>query len=173
MGRGRLRRSGKDGVEAMARRPPSPPGDQAKRLGTRLTHAGRDRSLTGGAVNPQIQRASTVLVESAEQLYAPGAWTYGRHGTATHKALSQALSEIEDATHCALVPSGLLACTVPIFAFAEAGGHVLVTDNCYGPTRRFCDRSLKRWGAEDRVFRSGDRWRHQGAAPTEYKTGVS
>ncbi|MBI1359050.1 MAG: cystathionine beta-lyase [Alphaproteobacteria bacterium] len=136
----------------MAKRPTSPPGDQAKGLATRLTHAGRDRELTGGAVNPQVQRASTVLVESADQLYAPGVWTYGRHGTATHKALAQAFCEIEDAAHCALVPSGLLACTVPIFTFAEAGGHVLVTDNCYGPTRRFCDRSLKRWGVEVEYF---------------------
>ncbi len=119
---------------------------------TRIVHSGRDRKLTAGGVNPVVQRASTVIVEKSEALYAPGAWTYGRHGTATHAALNEALCDLEDAKHCALVPSGLLACTIPFFALARAGGHVLTTDAAYGPTRRFCDRSLKRWNCEVEYF---------------------
>lgn len=119
---------------------------------TRMAHAGRDRKLTQGGVNPVVQRASTVIVESADKLFKPGGWTYGRHGTATHEALKQALMELEDAGHCALAPSGLMACTVPFFALASAGSHVLVGDNTYGPTRRFCDRTLKRWGCETEYF---------------------
>jgi len=127
-------------------------GKGKKALGTRLSHAARDRKLTHGGVNPVLQRASTVIVESASKLFEPGGWTYGRHGTATHEALRQALLEIEDAKHCALVPSGLLACTVPFIAFAEAGAHVLVGDNVYGPTRRWCDRTMSRWGCETEYF---------------------
>lgn len=127
-------------------------GKNNRRLGTRLTHAGRDRKLTLGGVNPVVQRASTVIVESADKLFEPGGWTYGRHGTATHEALKQALVEIEGAKHCALVASGLLACTVPFIAFAEAGAHVLVGDNVYGPTRRWCDRTMSRWGCETEYF---------------------
>ena len=123
-----------------------------RQLGTRLTHAARDRKLTQGGVNPVVQRASTVIVESASKLFEPGGWTYGRHGTATHEALRQALLEIEDAEHCAIVASGLLACTVPFIAFAQTGSHVLVGDNTYGPTRRFCDRTLSRWGCETEYF---------------------
>ncbi|HOY79612.1 MAG TPA: cystathionine beta-lyase [Hyphomonadaceae bacterium] len=128
------------------------PGKGKQALGTRLSHAARDRKLTLGGVNPVVQRASTVIVESASKLFEPGGWTYGRHGTATHEALKQALLEIEDAKHCALVPSGLLACTVPFIAFAEAGAHVLVGDNVYGPTRRWCDRTMSRWGCETEYF---------------------
>lgn len=127
-------------------------GKGKRALGTRLSHAARDRKLTLGGVNPVVQRASTVIVESASKLFEPGGWTYGRHGTATHQALKQALLEIEDAKHCALVPSGLLACTVPFIAFAEAGAHVLVGDNVYGPTRRWCDRTMSRWGCETEYF---------------------
>ena len=127
-------------------------GKNRQALGTRLSHAARDRKLTQGGVNPVVQRASTVIVESASKLFEPGGWTYGRHGTATHEALRQALLEIEDAKHCALVPSGLLACTVPFIAFAEAGAHVMVGDNVYGPTRRWCDRTLSRWGCETEYF---------------------
>lgn len=121
-------------------------------LGTRLTHAGRDRKLTQGGVNPVVQRASTVIVESASKLFEPGGWTYGRHGTATHKALIEALCEIEGADHCLLAPSGLMACIVPFLAFAEAGSHVLVVDTAYGPTRRFADRMLSRLGCETTYY---------------------
>jgi cystathionine beta-lyase len=123
-----------------------------KKLATRITHAGRDRKLTQGGVNPVVQRASTVIVESADKLFAPGNWTYGRHGTATHEALKQAMCELEEAQHCALVASGLMACTVPFLAFAPTGSHVLVGDNTYGPTRRFCDRTLKPLGVETEYF---------------------
>ena len=134
---------------------PKKPGSASSRknkLSTRLAHAARDRKLTQGGVNPVVQRASTVIVESADGLFAPGGWTYGRHGTATHEALRLALMEVEEAQHCALAPSGLMACTIPFLAFASAGGHVLVGDNIYGPTRRFCDRTLKRWGCETEYF---------------------
>src|SRR5262249_11258091 len=130
------------------------PGDKKRKLSTRIAHAGRDRKLTQGGVNPVIQRASTVIVESADKLFAPGSWTYGRHGTATHDALKQAMMELEDAQHCALLASGLMACTVPFLAFAPAGSHVLVCDNVYGPTRRFCDRTLKPLGVETEYFDS-------------------
>jgi cystathionine beta-lyase len=134
---------------------PKKPGSFSSRKGklaTRLAHAARDRKLTQGGVNPVVQRASTVIVESADKLFTPGGWTYGRHGTTTHEALRQALTEIEEAGHCALAPSGLMACTIPFLAFASAGAHVLVGDNIYGPTRRFCDRTLKRLGCETEYF---------------------
>jgi cystathionine beta-lyase len=134
---------------------PKKPGSSSSRKGTlstRLAHAARDRKLTQGGVNPVVQRASTVIVESADKLFAPGGWTYGRHGTATHEALKQALMEVEEAQHCALAPSGLMACVVPFLAFASSGTHVLIGDNIYGPTRRFCDRTLKRWGCETEYF---------------------
>ncbi len=127
-------------------------GPHEKGLGTRLTHAARDRKLTQAGVNPVVQRASTVIVESASKLFEPGGWTYGRHGTATHEALKQALCEIEGAKACVLLPSGLMACIAPFLAFAQSGGHVLVADNVYGPTRRFVDRMLSRWGCEASYF---------------------
>jgi cystathionine beta-lyase len=140
----------------MSAGPDSSKGKSGKRrLSTRLTHAARDRKLTQGGVNPVVQRASTVIVESASKLFEPGGWTYGRHGTATHEALKQALCEIEGTQHCVLVPSGLMACIVPFLAHAEAGGHVLVSDTVYGPTRRFADRMLARWGCETTYFAPG------------------
>jgi cystathionine beta-lyase len=126
-------------------------GDQ-KQPATRLVQAGRRRVLTGGGVNPQIQRASTLLVERAEDLYASDVRTYGLHGTQTHEALEEALCALEDAQHCILAGSGLLACTLPLLAMARPGAHLLVSDNVYGPTRRFCDQHLSSWGVETEYF---------------------
>ena len=119
-------------------------GDRA--LATRLAHAGRNIARQEGSVNPPIHRGSTILVERAEDLYAANARTYGLGGHQVHEALRGALCELENASHCLLVESGLLACTLPIFALVGAGEHILVPDNSYGPTRRYCERSLKRTG---------------------------
>lgn len=137
---------------------PSDPADAEKRgvdkhgLATRLTHSGRDKDSRNKGVNPPVQRASTILMDSAADLFRPGLRTYGRHGTATHDALKEALCELENASHCLLVSSGLQACVLPLLALANAGDHVLVIDNAYGPTRRFIERSAPRWGIEGEFF---------------------
>ena len=114
-------------------------------LSTRMIHTGRAPKKQGGAVNPPIHRASTLIMDNAEDLYGSKR-TYGIHGSQVHDQLKEALNKLEGAQYCTLTASGLLACTLPIFALCEAGGEVLIPDNVYGPTRRYCDRSLKRTG---------------------------
>lgn len=114
-------------------------------LSTRMIHTGRAPKKQGGAVNPPIHRASTLIMDSAEDLYGAKR-TYGLAGLQVHDQLKDALNTLEGAKFCTLTASGLLACTLPIFALCEAGGEVLIPDNVYGPTRRYCDRSLKRTG---------------------------
>ena len=111
-----------------------------------MIHSGRTPSKQMGAVNPPIHRASTIILEHAEDLYKDGVRTYGLGGMQVHDELKNALCALEDADHCLLVESGLLACTLPIFALVGSGEHVLLPDNIYSPTRRYCNRSLKRAG---------------------------
>ena len=47
-----------------------------------------------------------------------------------------------------LVPSGLAAVTVALLVAARPGKKLLVPDNVYGPTRRFCDETLPAYGVE-------------------------
>ncbi|MBB35021.1 MAG: cystathionine beta-lyase [Hirschia sp.] len=121
---------------------------KSKALETRLTHTGRPDGAPSHAINLAPQRASTLLVNKAEDLYAPGIKTYGLQGMDVHDAAKAALCTLEKADHCILVESGLLACTLPIFTFVGAGDHVLLPGNVYGPTRRYCERSLKRLGGQ-------------------------
>ena len=46
----------------------------------------------------------------------------------------------------ALLPSGLAAISSALLSVLQAGDHVLVTDSAYGPTRKFCDSVLTRYG---------------------------
>ena len=51
-----------------------------------------------------------------------------------------------------LYPSGLAAITARAAGGAVAGDELLVTDSVYGPTRRFCDTFLKRYGITTRYY---------------------
>jgi cystathionine beta-lyase len=62
--------------------------------------------------------------------------------------LQAAVAALEGGHAAFAVPSGLTATTLPLLALLRTGDHVLVTDAVYGPTRRFCDQHLKRFGIE-------------------------
>lgn len=119
---------------------------------TRLALAGRDPSASEGGVNPPVQHASTIVIENAADLFNPAVQTYGRQGMAIHRALSDALIAVEGGADAILAPSGLGACTLALLTFARDNGHILMVDTCYGPTRRFCDRTLKRLGVETEYY---------------------
>jgi cystathionine beta-lyase len=116
---------------------------------TQLVVGGRDPSANQGFVNPPVHHVSTVLYPSAEDYRARRApYVYGRRGTPTSEALESALQELEGpaCAGVALLPSGLAAITTALLSVAGAGGHVLVTDSVYQPTRKFCDGLLARYG---------------------------
>jgi cystathionine beta-lyase len=113
---------------------------------TRLLHTDAAAEPLLRTVGPPIQKGSTVLLPNAAALYDDSRPTYGRHGLASHEALIQALAPLEHATSVALFPSGIAALTGAMLAVLKAGDEVLVTDAVYRPTRRFCDRVLRRYG---------------------------
>ncbi len=120
-----------------------------RRLATRLTTAGRAPFAHYGYVNTPVYHASTLLYPTAEDYIAHrGRYQYGRRGTPTSEALETALQEIEgpECRGVALLPSGLAAISVALLSVVRAGDNVLVTDNVYGPTRKFCDTILTRYG---------------------------
>jgi len=128
-----------------------------KRPGTRLVEGGRRKEWRGRLVNPPVERASTLLFESVAELESGrpriGAYHYGLQGTATHWALSEALTELEPgAAGTALFSSGLAAVTAALMAVLNAGEELLVADSSYGPTRKFCDTILRRFGIAVRYY---------------------
>ena len=128
-----------------------------KRPATRLVEGGRRKAWRGRLVNPPVERASTILFDSVAEMEsgtaALGSYRYGLQGTATHWALSEALTELEPgAAGTALFPSGLAAITSTLLAILSPGDELLAPDSVYGPTRKFCATSLKRFGVTTRYY---------------------
>jgi cysteine-S-conjugate beta-lyase len=125
-------------------------GGGRRRIATVLTQAGRDPQAFHGFVNPPVARGSTIIFEDVEAMEsrATRAYPYGLTNTPTLGALRDALDELEGAAGTVLVPSGLAALTTAILAVCDGGDRLLVPDNVYYPTRRFCMQTLKRFGVE-------------------------
>ena len=114
---------------------------------TRLTSATLGRKDSRRAVNIGVERGSTVLMESAEVLYDDDIKpTYGTDGLSTQTELCRLIAELEGAHQSFLLPTGLAALTLPIFAFLQSGDEILVVNSAYKPVRRFLDTQMKRYG---------------------------
>ena len=130
---------------------------KSRRPDTGLVHGGRRPEWRGPLVNPPVHRASTILFDSVEEMRAAapafGKPYYGLHGTPTHWALSEALTELEPgAAGTMLYSTGLAAVTAALLTVLSAGDELLMNDSVYHPSRRFCDGLLKRYGVTTRYY---------------------
>ena len=101
-------------------------------------------------INPSIQSGSTVLFESYEdmQLHEKGQYpgiTYGTGGLTTQKNFEKAICKLENGHISHAFPSGINAIICTLMAFTQSGDEVLLTDNVYGPTARFCNKVLAKY----------------------------
>lgn len=130
------------------------------KLRTRLAQRGRQPRARPGLVNLPVERASTVTFSSLAQMEEvqrrfdadEPVPTYGIVNMPLRVAFEELMVELEGGHRAATFPSGLAAVAAALLACVKAGDHVLVTDNCYGPTRRFCDRTLARMGVTTHFF---------------------
>jgi cysteine-S-conjugate beta-lyase len=132
-----------------------------RQLATRLIHAGAPPFRDGSApVNVPVVRTSTVRFESeashaelqAQRAAGARVGTYGRHGTQTHRALEEAIAELEGARDVLLTPSGLSAISLVFVSLLSPGDHVLVQDSVYGPVRERVEPLLARLGVSFTYF---------------------
>ena len=103
------------------------------------------------APQPPVHKGSTVIFENTAAMRErrwldKSSYTYGLHGTPTTYQLEERLCALEGGLQCLLTPSGLSALTVASLALLNAGDHVLVPDNAYGPNKDFVQVELQRLG---------------------------
>jgi cystathionine beta-lyase len=130
------------------------------KLRTRLAQLGRHPKSRPGSVNLPVVRASTVTfaslaeMESVQKRFEADEIvpTYGIVNMPLRAAFEELIVEIEGGHRAVTLPSGLAAVSVALMACLQAGDHVLVTDSVYGPTRRFCQRTLARFGVETTFY---------------------
>ncbi len=128
-----------------------------RRPDTRVVHGGLRKEWRGKLVSPGVSRGSTVLFDDMAEMRSAGPGIgrhyYGLHGWETQWALAEALTELEPgAASTALVETGLAAVTAALLAVLSAGDELLMVDSAYGPTRKFCDGPLARFGIATRYY---------------------
>jgi cystathionine beta-lyase len=127
---------------------------------TKIVTAGRDPESNHGVVNPPVYHASTIIYSGMAGFKAM--WEarardergvfYGRIGHPTNASLEDLVVAVEGGYRCLLFPSGAAANTAALLSVLKAGDHLLVTDSVYGPTRKFCDGTLTRYGVETTYY---------------------
>ncbi|MEE4607792.1 MAG: cystathionine beta-lyase [Desulfobacteraceae bacterium] len=124
---------------------------------TKLINVAACPAAIGGkplkTVNPPVYRGSTVLFECCEDMHRAQAGhydgvTYGTDRLPTQRSFEEALRDIEDGHLTRAFQSGISAITHTLMAFTRAGDHILVCENVYGPTARFCDRILSKFNIQ-------------------------
>lgn len=127
---------------------------------TKLVHHGRTAVTEVNTVNLAQHRGSTVLFNSLahmrdvqrRQSAGEQVPTYGIFNMPDALALENTVAEIEGGYRAMSFPSGLAAVAGAILACVKSGDHILMTDGCYDPSRRFCDGVLKRMGVETTYY---------------------
>jgi cystathionine beta-lyase len=109
------------------------------------------------APQPGVFKASTVFFPTVQAMRErdwkdKSAYTYGLHGTPTTFLLEERLCALEGGRHAVLVPSGLAAIAQTNLAFLQAGDHVLIPNNAYGPSRALAKGELDRLGVTHALY---------------------
>ncbi|NCD25247.1 MAG: cystathionine beta-lyase [Deltaproteobacteria bacterium] len=118
---------------------------------TTIIHPKRLELLQTRTVNPEQYRGSTVLFDTLADAFQAdrgeySGVTYGTDRLPQQRQLEEILRELEGAAWTRVFPSGISAISETLMALVRAGDHILVCDNVYGPTARFCTRVLSKFG---------------------------
>lgn len=104
-------------------------------------------------INPPVYKGSTVLFHGYEDMLQAnkgqyGGVAYGTDRLPTQRALEEAIRRLEGGGLTRVFQSGISAIINTLFAFTKSGDHIVLCDNIYGPTARFCRKVLSRYNVE-------------------------
>ncbi len=114
----------------------------------------QDEEITSlKTINPPVFRGSTVLFDKFADLTLANAGeyegiSYGTDRLPTQRLFEEAVRELEGGALTRAFPSGISAIINTFLAFTGSGDHILLCDNAYGPTTRFCNEVLKKYQVE-------------------------
>jgi cysteine-S-conjugate beta-lyase len=79
-------------------------------------------------------------------------YTYGMYGTPTTFELAARIADLEGGGECFITPGGQASLALVYLACLRAGGHVLVPDSVYGPSRDLADRVLAKLAIQTEYY---------------------
>jgi cystathionine gamma-synthase len=137
-----------------------------QQLSTRVVHAGEKRVKPFHALTTPIAQTSTYTFENTQDLVnymEAKLWgdesereEYGRYGNPTIAAAEAKLADLDGGEAACLFSSGMAAVTTTLLSLLSAGGHIIMTDDCYRRTRQFVTKFLARYGVEATQVPMGD-----------------
>ncbi|KAK6928167.1 Cys/Met metabolism, pyridoxal phosphate-dependent enzyme [Dillenia turbinata] len=123
--------------------------------GSLTVHAGErlGRGIVTDAITTPIVNTSAYFFKKTDELidFKEGrhkSFEYGRYGNPTTMVAEEKLSALEGAESTLLMASGMCASTVMFFALVPAGGHIVITTDCYRKTRVFIETVLPKMGVK-------------------------
>ena len=128
---------------------------------TQAVHSGEREMKYADAITVPIVQTSTFTFKTCDEIkrYTSKRLTryeYGRYGTPTQTAVEKKLAAMEGAEDCLAFDSGMGAITTTLLALMNRGDHIVLTDDVYGQTLRFCTLHVPRFGIESTVVKMGD-----------------
>ncbi len=135
-----------------------------KSISTFLKHPTKDN--TNRSANPPVTRASTILFNSMQELWMHekkikankkiSYYSYGRYGSSTTIELENILKNLEEAYHVFLTGTGFGGVALAIMSLCRPGDEILVTDNCYGPTKEISEQLVKEFNIIAKFYNPDD-----------------
>ncbi len=129
------------------------------KIKTKLTKLGRNPFNNKGFVNPPIYKGSTILfkdfksyIQDRDKKDDNETTNYGIQFNPTSINLENSISKLYNSYDTVLTPSGLSALLVPFIAILRKGDHILINDDLYNPTRKFCENILKKFDIQIDYF---------------------
>ena len=128
---------------------------------TTAVHGGEDHFKYADAITTPIVQTSTFVFKSSDEIKRYTSkkldrYEYGRYGNPTQRAAEKKLAELEGAQDCLLLDCGMSAVTSTMLAILKKGDHIVITDDAYGQTLKFCSAHLPRFGVDSTVVKMGD-----------------
>ena len=127
---------------------------------TRSVHGGEDRLKPVKSLTVPITQTSAYVFENLEEYEAYKAGQtedleYARYGTVTQLAAERKLAALDAAEDALLFPTGMSAITSVLLALLRSGQHLIVVQDCYRMTVRFCN-VIEKFGIQTSFVEPGD-----------------
>ena len=127
---------------------------------TRSVHAGEARNKPDKSLTTPIAQTATFVFDTLQEFEAFKSgerqnFEYGRYGNPTQLAAERKLAALDSAEDALLFPTGMSAVTSVLMAMLRSGQHMIVVEDCYRMTAKFCS-IIQKFGIESTFVKPGD-----------------
>ena len=127
---------------------------------TRSVHGGEERNKYAQSLINPIAQTATFTFNDLDEFEAfkggeKALYEYGRYGNPTQRAAECKIAALENAEEALLFSSGMSAITSVLYAMLRSGQHLIIMEDCYRMTAKFC-RTLAKFGIETTFVKPGD-----------------